>query len=613
MCGINAIYRYQGDSEADRDRISRMDAEMIYRGPDAEGTWFGEQAALGMRRLAIIGLRGGDQPIFNEDRSLALVCNGEIYNHLEIRKDLEARGRRYATTTDSESVLRLYEEYGTDCVEHLRGMFAFALWDGKKKRLFVARDRVGEVPLYFSESPQGVVFSSELKAIANHAIDRRDPDYDSIRQTLRYSYPVDLRNTFIRQIKRILPGERAIVDTNGLRLEKYWKPRFTGNYAGTRKNAEEDVLNLLHESVALRLRSEVPVAVLLSGGIDSAAIAAIVAKSHPGVQAITAGYRGRPECDETEAAESIAKAIGIPWERVELDESDFVNHFDDLARTIDEPVGDKSAIAQWAIYRKAKEKGLKVLLSGNGGDELFFGYPHWNRVGYRLDQRMQWERLAEKRRRHRIPSKLGFIARRMLCEPIGLFDAFTPSDRSGVFRHPYYDHRARYLRDVNWPDGNSWRAPDPFTAFLDEAENGPDLIASILFSTWLPANCLHLSNKLGLGNSVELRAPLLDHKLVDLVFSLPLEWRYSQKESKSFLKGILRGMLPDDVLIGKKRGFTPPDPMIEKIIQKSGEEVFGKPAVELVDVLLARMMRTYFGETPDSASSRSARMRKPPQ
>ncbi|MBS1963144.1 MAG: asparagine synthase (glutamine-hydrolyzing) [Bdellovibrionales bacterium] len=610
MCGINAIYRYQGISETDRDRISRMDAEMTYRGPDGEGTWFGEQAALGMRRLAIIGLKGGDQPIFNEDRSLVLVCNGEIYNHPEIRKDLEARGRRYATTTDSESVLRLYEEYGTDCVDHLRGMFAFALWDEKKKRLFVARDRVGEVPLYFAENHQGVVFSSELKAIANHAIERLDPDYDSIRQTLRYSYPVDLRNTFIRQIKRLLPGERAIVDANGLCLEKYWKPRFKGNYSGTRKNAEEDVLNALRESVSLRMRSEVPVAVLLSGGIDSAAIAALIAKSHSGVQAITAGYRGRPDCDETEEAEKIAKAIGIKWERVELDESDFLNYFDDLVHVIDEPVGDKSAIAQWAIYRKAKEKGLKVLLSGNGGDELFFGYPYWNQVGYRLDQRMQWERLAEKRRRHRIPSKVGFLARRLVSEPLSLFDAFAPSDRSGIFAHPYYDHRARYLKDADWPNGNSLRAPDPFTAFLDEADNGPDLIASILFSTWLPANCLHLSNKLGLGNSVELRAPLLDHKLVDLVFSLPIEWRFSRSEPKTFLKGILRGVIPDRVLEGKKRGFTPPDPMIEKIIQKSEEKVFGKPAIELVDVLVSRMMRNYFGNSYDAASSERRLSRK---
>lgn len=594
MCGINAVFKYQRLLDSDRLTIEKMNSEMVYRGPDGDGFWFGTHAGLAMRRLAIIGIKGGNQPLFNEDRSLVAVCNGEIYNYPELRKELESRGHKFNSSSDCESILHLYEEYGDDCVHHLRGMFAFALWDEKKQRMLVGRDRVGEVPLYFSETPTGIYFSSELKAIAKYALTRKDPDYDSIRQTLRYSYPADLRQTFIQQIQRVLPGEIISVDSRGISKRKYWKPTFTNRYQGSFKNAQEDVMALLHESIDLRLRSDVPVAILLSGGIDSSALGALMAKSHPGVSAITAGYKGRQDCDESTVAEGFAKSLGLSWERLELDENDFSKYFDELTQVIDEPVGDKSSIAQWALYKKANERGLKVLLSGNGGDELFFGYPTWNRIAHLLDKRMDWERISGKRRRYRVPSQFAFLAAGAVTSPMNLFRSLTLPDRSGMLSVPYFAHRAKCVGEMQWPDNLAVHAADPFGAFAETAENGYDLITSILFSVWLPSNCLHLSNKLGLGNSVEIRAPLLDHKLVELMFSLPPEWRFKLSDPKSFFKGILKGIVPDEILNAKKRGFTPPDAMIRNIISGSNERIFGQPVTDLVDILMAKLMRQHF-------------------
>jgi len=568
MCGINAIFRYGSVTEEDRQTVHRMNREMIYRGPDDEGIWSDERATLGMRRLAIIGVENGRQPLFNEDRSLVLICNGEIYNYRRLRADLEKKGHRFYSESDCEAILYLYEEKGVDCLSDLRGMFAIVLWDSKNRTLFAARDPVGEKPLYFAETPGGVVFSSELKAINRHVLPSGEVNWNIIRQIMEYTYPVDMRNTFIHQIKRLLPGEYAVTDDNGVRLQKYWKASFEPTYPGSLENAREDFLNLLKESIDMRFESEVPVAVMLSGGIDSSAVAVLSALSQRDVNAITIGYRGQPDCDERDMARSVAEAMKINWKEIELDTEDFETYFDDYIKVLDEPVADPVCIPQWGIYQKARKLGFKVLLNGTGGDELFFGYPYHNLTARHLHTHLELERY--------LPLKEETV------EGFGEFfsSAFHKSSTKG--RYLFLDALA-YLKPFKdywktipfeWPDSLSFRDPDPLNGYRHEADNGFDQLSAVLFSTWLPGNCLHISDKLGMGNSVEVRAPFVDHKLVEFVFSLPVEWRYSENHSKPFLKQALRGIVPDVILDAPKRGFTTPDSFIRRITRKKGNGMF---------------------------------------
>ena len=584
MCGINAIYRYAGINPGDRDALAGMNRDMIYRGPDDEGVWCGSQACLGMRRLSIIGVATGRQPLFNEDESLVLVCNGEIYNYRELKQDLQHRGHRFATDSDCEVIVHLYEEKGVACLDHLRGMFGLVLWDGRRQRLMAARDFVGEKPLYFSEIPGGVAFSSELKAIDRNLLARSDPDWNVIRQLMEYTYPVDLRQSFVKQIKRLLPGEYALVDQSGVRLRKYWKPRFEPTYSGSRQNAQEDLVNLLLESIRMRFMSEVPIAVMLSGGIDSSAVAVLAAASQREVHAITVGYRGAPACDERRMARDLAAQKGLIWHEIELDVEDFQTSFEEYTAVIDEPVADPVCIPQWSIYKKAKALGFTVLLNGTGGDELFFGYPYHNLTARQMETAGQLKGflpLSDSKR----SAFADFFSKQ--------FFEFSQSQRY-LFEDPldhlkaFPDYWRRW--PFQWPDRFDYRASNSQAAYLQEARNGYDQLAAILMATWLPANCLHISDKLGLGNGIEVRAPFLDHKLVEFTFSLPVEWRFSAAEPKSFLKQSLRGLVPDAILDAPKQGFTTPDDFLAGIVAESRNDFFNIPHHHFHTVLIEQLL-----------------------
>ncbi|MEW6667472.1 MAG: asparagine synthase (glutamine-hydrolyzing) [Thermodesulfobacteriota bacterium] len=592
MCGINAIYRYTAVTESDRQAIGRMNLEMAYRGPDDDGLWSDSTVALGMRRLSIIGVANGRQPILNEHGDLVLVANGEIYNYKELRAGLASRGHSFATESDSESILHLYEEKGADCVRHLRGMFAFVLWDSRRRTLLAARDPVGEKPLYFAEVPTGVVFSSELKAISKHALTRREPQYNVIRQIMDYTYPVDMRHTVLKGVNRLLPGEYALVDPEGLRLHRYWKPCFQSTYGGSIEKAREDVLNLLKESVDLRFQSEVPVAVMLSGGIDSSAVAALSVLSGREVHAITVGYKGRPACDERRMAGSLAEERGIIWHEIELDEEDFEGFFDEYTAVLDEPVADPVCIPQWGIYKKSRELGFKVLLTGTGGDELFFGYPYHNLTALQRRARLDLERYLP----------LGDHNRKEFSETFSSgfyhfsrFGRYLFQDELDHFR-PFKDYWKS--AGIEWPDAMDCRSPDPLHTIAGDAENALDQVSAVLFATWLPANCLHISDKLGMGNSLEVRAPFLDHKLVELVFSLPAEWRFAKDNPKCFLKEILRGLVPEAILDAPKQGFTVPSRFMEHFVRTADRGLFRMRHRHFHTVLIEKVLSHHLKRGP---------------
>lgn len=560
MCGINALYKYTEVTASDKEKLSLMNQEMHYRGPDDSGVWNDKKCGLAHVRLSIIGLDNGHQPLFNEDKSLFLICNGEIYNYIELKKELKEKGHRFTSDSDSEVIIHLYEEKKEKCIEYLRGMFAFTLWDKKRKRLFAARDRAGQKPLYYAEIPCGVVFSSELKAINKFFVEAAQIDFNIINDEIRFSYPIDRVNTHIKQINRIEPGEYAFASDIGLRKENYWKKTNTYTFNATFEEAKKKTLDILRESVDIRLRSDVPVAVLLSGGIDSTAIAALAKECRKEVHAITVGYKGNPACDERDIAKKFAKDYGLIWHELELDEKVYEKYFDEYINYVDEPVADIAAIAQWGMYKKCKELGFTVLLSGNGGDELFYGYPQHNKTAEILDKVDKLKAFLPIKGKK---AKIKFL-KYLLLNFKDVIDLLNYN-----FTGPYLGKRfdldfKKYLGDANI----DFKCVSNNDEFFAEENKGIEKIYQQLFNVWLQANCYYLSDRLGMGNSLEIRAPFADHKLIEFVSSLPLHFKFNEKNPKYLLKEIINGKIPNYVIKGEKKGFTPPESFINKLIEK---------------------------------------------
>lgn len=540
MCGINAIFDPQHQVPEKGAAIAGMNDEMHYRGPDDEGSYVDQTVALGMRRLSIIDLAGGHQPLYNEDRSLVIVFNGEIYNYVELMADLKQRGHQFRTNSDTEVILHLYEEKGEACLDDLRGMFAFALWDSRRQRLFAARDRVGIKPLYMAQVNGALWLSSELKTIVGAAKFAPTIRAEAVYQYLLYSYAIDPRHTVVEQVTRLLPGEYLTADQSGVQLVSYWSPTYGGT-AGIAARSDSEIFATLEEAVRLHLRSDVPVGILLSGGIDSSALAALAARTGQNYTALCAGYAGNHPNDERTLAHATAQALGLPHIDVILDASTYESDFDELVRCCDEPVGDVAAMPQWSLYRQARQRGFKVLLSGIGGDEIAFGYTRWNEIGRKSASLTPAE----------LANWIGFD-----LDPNQALTAATLHEVGTSSLH-----------------AAACGAHRPLAELRDRAQPGPDAMASMLFGSYLVHNGCLLTDKLSMGCSVELRVPLLDHVLVETIFGLPLAQRFDPNESKVLLRRILRGVVPEAVLDAPKRGFAPPNQYFDDLTTRRIEQV----------------------------------------
>ena len=518
MCGINGVFDPKGEIADLREQIAAMNRLFPYRGPDGEGAFVDSPAVLGMRRLAIIDLERGQQPLFNEDRSVVLVCNGEIYNHVELRARLVRQGHHFATASDCETIVHLYEDHGVDLLAELRGMFAFLLWDRRRKCLLAARDRLGLKPLYLARRGRLVAFSSELKVLIASGLASSAISPDKLYESLRFTYPIDSRRTLARDVERVPPGHYIIANEGGVLEKRYWDD---DAMACQPSMSAEEVESVIDESVRLHLRSDVPVAVLLSGGLDSALVASYAHHYSGNLAAISAGYRGLHHCDERVDARRSAAQIGLSLIEVELDDRDFANLVPEIARHCDEPALDIAAIAQWALYGECRHLGFKVVLSGIGGDELFFGYPAWNEIAARLAPATALQLPGVAASHAKILASLG------LDGDCG-------------------NGRARELM------GSPLDTPEAVYAFIRRA--------------YLTHNGLQLADKLGMGQSVEVRVPLVDHVLYEAARRLPLGERFSLKESKPFLRRVMRGRLPEVVRVAAKRGFEPPTAFVRAVV-----------------------------------------------
>lgn len=576
MCGISAIFRFNSISETDLKNLEGMNKEMVYRGPDDNDIWSDTYCGLGQTRLSIIDVEKGHQPLFNEDKSLVLICNGEIYNYLELQDELKKKGHVLSTGSDSETILHLYEDYGTDCLQKLRGQYAFCLWDTKKQQLFAARDRIGEKTLYYAQIPGGgFVFCSELKTILKYYIPHPQISLEQLVHPIRYTSPLSYSKTFIEQINKLEPAQYVLVNQKGLLKYQYWRRNNLPEFIGSVDEAKGYILRLMREAVDINLRSDVPIAVMLSGGIDSSAIAALAKETGRDVHTITAGYSGNHYCDERDAARKFAKDRGFIYHEVELDERDYNSCFHEFTQFIDEPITDSAAIAQWALYKKVKKLGFKVLLGGMGGDELFYGYPYWNQMADSLaihrkhQSLLPWTGNKKKKeylqfllKNWKYIIKAGYprkIADSSMCA--WMYDDYMKFSNSASFT---YDGFKFNLNDINLN----------FNFKQTKSGKEIDLIYDFAFSNIMTMTYLYLSDRLGMGNSIEIRSPLVDYKLVEGIISLPISYKYKKNQPKHFLKQVLQDIVPEYILQAPKRGFTPPDTFVQDVVKNYNYNFF---------------------------------------
>lgn len=553
MCGIAGIVRWDGAPVPEHE-IRDMCAAIVHRGPDDEGVYLGDGVALGMRRLSIIDLEGGRQPISNEDGSVWIVFNGEIYNYRELRRDLEQRGHIFKTDSDTETIVHLYEEHGPRCVERLRGMFAFAIWDERARQLLLARDRLGIKPLYYADRGNEIVFASELKPILQLSRVPRAVDWGAAHH-LFTSLSTPSSRSIVEGVAKLEPARTAVASRTSprLRIEKYWDVQFTPNERASEGELIEQLRHLLTESVALHQISDVPVGAFLSGGIDSSAVVALMSRPAAGrLKTFSIGF-AESAFDELPHARQVAAQFNTDHHDVVLN-PDVVQIVEDLTWYLDEPFGDTSAIPTYMVSKLASAH-VKVVLSGDGGDELFAGYDK-----YVVEQR--------ERRRDRIPAPLRAMASgvgrlmphgmtgRQFLRHLGLTGARRYLDASAMLRQ---DEMRRLFRLDAYDQMQ--RDVLPADPRHELRGYGDDWLAAVQYRdlhTYLPLDILTKVDRATMAHSLEARPPLLDHRLAEFAATIPAHYRLRGGTTKYLFKQAMRGILPDAIIDRQKHGFAVP-------------------------------------------------------
>lgn len=571
-----------------------------YRGPDEEGIWDSEKVALGMRRLSIIDLAGGQQPIFNEDRSVATVFNGEIYNFQTLRAELLSAGHRFSTSSDTEVIVHLYEQYGTDFPRWLRGMFGIAVWDLRAHKLILARDRFGKKPLHYAPHAGGLLFASEIKSILAVAPGLAQMDVDAIHEYLYYGYVPDPNSAF-GQIKKLPPGHVLEYSGSDLCIRKYWDLPESGTYKLSEAEALDRLETELSEAVRLRLISEVPLGALLSGGVDSSVVVGMMARSSSmPVKTFCISF-AHEQFNEASHAAKVAQAFGTEHRELRI-ESDAAGTLAQIGPLLDEPFADSSIIPTYEVSRLAK-RFVTVALSGDGGDELFAGYDHYPA----LQSRRHYDLIPEMARnaylRHAYPHLPQWLRRKKLAYNVAL----NARDR-------FIDARSlRSLRDLD-PITPTFRATVqqdlPARCLQRYFDNAPaaDLVARMQYAdikTYMTADVLTKVDRMSMAASLEVRSPLLDHVLAEFVTSLPTSLKLNSRSSKFLLKKLAERIgVPRDVLYRRKQGFSVPlAEWLRSVLRDTVADVLlSKPAKDrgITDTSVAeRMLREHWNRNRD--------------
>jgi asparagine synthase (glutamine-hydrolysing) len=559
MCGIAGIFNFGTLAPVDQAALARATAAMVHRGPDDEGFYIDGELGLGNRRLSIIDLPGGHQPISNEDSTVWITFNGEIYNYRDLRQGLETRGHHFRTASDTEAIVHLYEEHGLACVEQLRGMFAFALWDVPRRRLWVARDRIGIKPLFYNLAQGKLEFASELRALAELQKDggrKFEVDPQAVYDFFGFRY-VPAPGTFYKGVQKLLPGHYLLVDHSGARTVTWWDLPVEEDGDAPHHSAQawgEHVIELLRESVRLRLIADVPVGVFLSGGVDSSAVVALAAQlgARP-LRTFSVGFE-EAQYSELPAARRTARAFQTEHDELVVRAPDLAADLERLIAFRHEPVSEPADIALHRIARRAAET-VKVVLAGEGGDEVFAGYPK-----YAADRLARWVSLLPRPITHGIARLLPYDARRLqlALETLAIhgdaeratawFASFTREERQTLFA-------PEFLASID--------PTHPARVFAEYLERAPGRspLKRLLYAdlkVWLPDNLLLRGDHMTMAASIEERVPFLDHKLVEFAARIPERWLTQGFRPKALLKRALAPYLSADTLRRRKVGFKVP-------------------------------------------------------
>jgi asparagine synthase (glutamine-hydrolysing) len=558
MCGIAGKVSTRGP--VSEELLAQMCEVITHRGPDSRGVYAEDGVGLGVQRLSIIDLQTGDQPIFNEDQSIVVVQNGEIYNYKELTQELRRRGHTFSTHGDTEVIVHLYEEYGADCVQHMRGMFAFALWDRRRRVLLLGRDRVGKKPLFYAERDGELWFASEPKSILQDPTVERRPNLDAIDAYLHFQYVPHPLSAF-DGLRKLPPAHTLTWRDGQTDIQRYWKLSYRRGEVASEHEAHELIRESLLEATRIRLRSDVPLGAFLSGGVDSSAVVAAMAKQSEGkVSTFAIGFDVK-SYDETPYAREVARLYDTDHHELRVEPS-ALEVIPQLVWHYGEPFADHSAIPSFYLAQMARQH-VTVALNGDGGDESFGGYRRY--LGNNVAERVaNWPRPAQ-----------GLL--RWVAGTIG------PDGRENSFRSrldrvartslmPAYDRYAKWM--AYFPEGERQEFYTPeFNAELhdrtapsimrdaylaSDAEDELNRLLDLDVQTYLPGDLLVKMDIATMAHSLEVRSPLLDHKLMELSASLPGKWKVRGLTTKKIFKDALRPWFPDHILDRPKQGFGVP-------------------------------------------------------
>ncbi|MGN6548257.1 MAG: asparagine synthase (glutamine-hydrolyzing) [Aureliella sp.] len=570
MCGITGALWFDEASAVSAATLDRMTDALVHRGPDERGTYLESLradvaglvpgVALGFRRLSIIDLAGGHQPMTNEDGSVVMVFNGEIYNYRELRKRLEGSGHQFRTDSDSETIIHLYEDLGIDCFESLNGMFAIAIWDARRRQLVLARDRLGKKPLYYQANPRQVLFGSELKALAACESFQREISPGAIDRFLTYQY-VPHPQTIYQHARKVPPGHVAVIRDGALKVSKYWRINWRHEVDIGEHEAASRLQDLLHDSVRLRLRSDVPLGAFLSGGVDSSLIVALAqGQLDRPLHSFSIGF-SEADFDETAYARQVAAWMRTDHREFQV-KPNAVGVLDRLAWHYDEPFGDSSAIPTWYLCEMTR-RHVTVALSGDGGDELFAGYERYRALWLSrwLDRAFGLQSILGGRLVQSLPASTrqrSFVRRLQrfgaaLNEPLARrymnwLQIFPERMRAELYRSEFVEQL---------PD------EDPFE-FFEAAwtqTEGRDLVSQASLSdlmTYLPCDLMTKVDIASMAHGLECRQPFLDYRLVEFAAALPSKLKFRGGKGKLLLRRAFDKLLPRQIWERRKMGFGVP-------------------------------------------------------
>lgn len=557
MCGICGVFDRAGEPVA-KERIEAMSSSMAHRGPDGSGVFLDGAFGMGHRRLSIIDLGGGAQPIGNEDGAIQVVFNGEIYNYIEIREELIKRGHAFKTRSDTEVIVHSYEEWGDDCVQRFNGIFAFGLWDSRKRRLLLARDHLGVKPLYYVSIGKKLLFASEIKALLQYPGCRSELDLSALSKlfTLRY---VPSPETLFKGIKKLAPAHTLAVDSNGETLWRYWRTK-PAPVCGNESELIEEYRDLLEDAVRLQMRSDVPVGLFLSSGIDSGVLLALMSQhSSKPVHTFTIGFEEGSSTNENRDARELARRFGADHSEMMVSPDDYRNYYERYLWDIEEPVGNETAAAFYFVSLLASQK-VKVALSGQGADEPWAGYGR--HLGAKISQ--YYSLLPDsvtsgiiqpliKRFGRRESIRRGALAlgeRDPLSRFVKIYSFYSQEMKAGLFQPWVKEHVST--------DGEEAReALRP----LYEDIQGMDPLTQILYldtRTNLPDDLLMVGDKTSMANSIEARVPFLDYRLVEFAERLKPHLRIKGTQAKYLHKKAIERWLPKEIVYREKKGFANP-------------------------------------------------------